>query len=282
MPPRRTAQTRQAPPEPKATTPEPETETLEQATPESPASYLSFGESAEKKIKEDAARVRLAHWEFFVTRKELDRAENKTVIVQATLAFPYTRTDYAVAVPRVSIKTPNGFESYTSPPGDCAIAAAGITVMVRPLFFLIDHRTFDRKDGTKGSDQVKGWLPSSNMIGIMKGAMSQLADDVGIPFDKLDIRNHRLRITASMTGRRIAYAVSFSPKATQFNYSDAVAKFMRTKQYPTLFEYQAFVSKLLAADPRYMISRGGTYQKPVSRQPAEGESEHTGGDEPPF
>jgi hypothetical protein len=177
-------------------------------------------------------------------------------------------SEYKVAVPRVTIPAGQGrFDSFTSPGADCAIAAAGVGVAICPVFVLVDHRQFSKKDGSKHTDSVKLWIPRPGISGLMKTAIETLCEDLECDADEVDLRNYELRITKTGTGRGSNWALNFfsrNEKPWQAAWNDPLMKFMGIDHLPTTADYRAFMAKILAPNPKYMISRGGVYHKPVS------------------
>ena len=235
------------------------------------ADAISFGENAEEQIEQYQQRVALGNvLEFFFTKDEIKRNKGRAS-AEVHFLRNYADKRNMVSVPRVTIMENGRPRSYTSPGNDCAIASAGVNVAVRPVYFLMDHRVFERQSGEEGTDQIKMFIPASSMQGLITTAIEQLADAVEVDVSDLDITRYRATITKVGTGRKSSWSISFLPreKPLTSEQKKAVAEFFQPS-------YKEKVRQVLAPDPRYMLSKGGRYVKP-SRDAVE-ENE----DEPPF
>lgn len=246
-----------------------------------PTSYLSYGSDADKKIEADANSPKNSFWEFFITKDELKKSKN-VCAVDVTFAFNYADPQYAIAVPRVTVREGGNFRQVTSAGNDCAVAAAGVQPSLKPAWLLIDHRTYVNKQGEKVTNRAKVWLPPGSLIGLMKSALGVLASELGCDPSSIDIRKHRCVLTKSATGKKTSWSIQFRVKEREFEYEEVVSSFMKMDHYPSLQEYRRFMGKLLAPNPRYMISKGGKYTKPARRDDKDEGGSEADGSEVPF
>jgi hypothetical protein len=243
---------------------------------------MSFGDDAGKRVTEyqqHASRPRTR--EFFITTKEVT-AGNGQATIRVHFAVNYADKRFHIAVPRVTIPSVNAgqFDSYTSPGADCAIAAAGITPSIRPVYVLVDHRQYTTKEGKPGADDVKLWIPQPSILGMVDNAINDLAEVIGCDRSKLNLIKYEAKITKIGTGRRSAWNVSFVPKEKFMapDTLDKINKFFGAEGRAfTYDDYRKRMTAILAPDPKYMISKGGSYVKKAAPV-ASGD----GGDEPPY
>ncbi len=229
---------------------------------------LSFGEDADQRIKnyqESAGRPRTL--EFFITKKEVSAGGGKAS-ARVHLAFNYADKKYKVSAPFVTIKTAGGFDTFPSPGEDCAIAQAGVNPSVKPIYILVDHRSYVDKEGNQRSDLVKKWIPAAGIASLMEDAIENLCENLGEDRSNIDLRNYELSITKSGTGRQTSWSLAFivKKKAMTSDHVERIGKFFGNEEgeYPDYAQYVAFLKKMLQPDPRYMISKGGKYVKPAS------------------
>lgn len=229
-------------------------------------SYMSFGDDAGKRVTEyqqHASRPRTR--EFFITTKEVT-AGNGQATIRVHFAVNYADKRFHIAVPRVTIPSVHAgqFDSFTSPGADCAIAAAGITPSIRPVYVLVDHRQYVTKEGKPGADDVKLWIPQPSILGLVDNAINDLAEVVGCERSKLNLLKYEAKITKVGTGRRSAWNVSIVPKEKSMapDTLDKINKFFGAEGRAfTYDDYRKRMTAILAPDPKYMISKGGTYVK---------------------
>jgi len=244
-------------------------------------SYLSFGDEASKRVTEyqqHASRPRAR--EFFITTKEVTAGGGQATM-RVHFAVNYADKRFHIAVPRVTIPgaTPGTYDSFTCPGPDCAIAATGIMPSIRPVYILVDHRTYATKEGKPGGDDVKLWIPQPSILGLVDTCINDLCETLGIDRTALDLTRYEGKITKVGVGRRSAWSVSIIAKEKPLSKEslDRINKFFGAegRQF-TFADYRKQMQSLLAPDPRYMISKGGSYagKAPVAAVPGE--------DEPPY
>lgn len=265
---------RRQPPAPPSKIMQPsEEETASSDVDDSTPDYLLSGDDAKKRVQ-DSAQPKNFLREFFITANEV-KAGNGQAEVRVHLCANYADKKYQVAVPRCTIKDGKLFRSYTSVQGDCALAAAGVAVSVRPVFVVMDHRQFTRKDNSTGKDDIKFWIPQPSHLGLMTTAIKNLAESLGEEPENINVMDYVLKITKVGEGRRSTWAFNFIAKKMPLNpvQKAAVDKFFEKG-------YRQTLSKYLAPDPKYMISKGGSYVKPT--EAARGGHQDDGDDAPPF
>lgn len=282
MPPRKVPVTVVAPRPPPAQPTEPEEVDPSAADDGSPdESYLNYGASAKQAVKNSQeANAFRGYREFFITKKDMAAAAQKGeqgVTVRVHFIRNYANPLENVSVPRVTLKTQTGFDSFTSPSADCALAAAGCPVSIRPVYLLIDHRVYQKKDNTTGSDDLKLFIPPPNFMGIMENGIKNLAENLGVDPAAVDITKHEAKLSKIASGRNTTWAVDFviQPKALSKVAVDNIAKGFGTDGY------KKTLAKWLAPNPKYMISRGGHYVMPP-KQPQQGSVAQHGDDAPPY
>lgn len=283
MPPRKPSATVVAPRQPPVQPTQPEevdpAAAAEDGSPDE--SYLNYGASAKQAVKNSQeANAFRGYREFFITKKDMTAAAQKGE--QGVTARVHFIRNYAnplenVSVPRCTIKTQQGFDSYTSPGADCALAAAGVPVSIRPVYLMIDHRTYAKKDNTTGCDDLKLFIPPPNFMGIMENAIKNLAENLGVDPSQVDITKHEAKLSKIASGRNTTWAVDFviQPKGLSKIAVENITKGFGTDGY------KKTLAKWLAPNPRYMISRGGNYIMPP-RQPQQGSVAQHGNEEPPY
>ena len=278
LPPRKAVPPRQPPAQP--TGPEEvDSSAADDGSPDE--SYLNYGASAKQAVKNSQeANAFRGYREFFITKKDMAAAAQKGeqgVTVRVHFIRNYANPQENVSVPRCTIKTANSFDSYTSPGADCALAAAGVPVSIRPVYLLIDHRTYAKKDNTTGCDDLKLFIPPPNFMGIMENAIKNLAENLGVDPSAVDITRHEAKLSKIASGRNTTWAVDFviQPKALSKVAVDNIAKGFGTDGY------KKTLAKWLAPNPKYMISRGGHYTAPP-RQAAQGQVADHGNEHPPY
>lgn len=252
MPPPRPA----APP---AATQEPDTQADDVPVEEG---FLNFGTQAQQAVhnSQEANQFR-GYREFFITKGEVEDAAKRGeagCTVRAHFVRNYANANENVSVGRCSISVgQNRSESYTSAGSDCALAAAGVPVSVRPVYVLVDHRVYQKKDGTKGTDDVKLWIPPPNILSVMENAIKNLCENTGIDRLAIDITKYEAKITKIGVGTKTTWAIDFMVKPVPLSKAaqDSIAKTLEKG-------YKATMAKWLAPNPKYMISRGGTYVRP--------------------
>jgi hypothetical protein len=260
------------PPRP-AAPPAAETSAADDGSPDE--SYLAFGEKAKTAVKiSQEANAYRGYREFYITKKEISAAQAKGengVTVRVHFLRNYANPAENVSVPRCTIKSHDGFDSFTSPGDDCALAAAGVPVSIRPVYVLIDHRTYLRRDNTTGSDDLKLFIPPPNFMGVMENAIKNLAENLGVAPGQVDVTKYEAKVTKISQGRSTTWAVDFvlQPKGLSKVAMENIAKAFDKEGY------RKVLAKWLAPNPRYMISRGGKYTMPpkAASVPAESENE---------
>jgi hypothetical protein len=273
IPPRRPTPASAKPPPARVPT-EDELQEAEEDVPD----YLMTGGKAETAVKESAQARGSAGFEFFITTKEMDAAKKRGengVTVRVHFIRNYADTEEKVSVPRCTIKENGRFASYTSPGNDCALAAAGVNVSIRPVYLLVDHRSYKRQDGSVSKDQVKFWIPSPPLMAIMDAAIANLCENTGEDPKTIDIRKYEAKITKIGEGRNTAWSIDFVVRPTGLS-QEAIEN---VKKFYGDLSYRQKLGKLLAPNPRYMLSRGGSYVKPSNVPQGGGAAD---GDEPPF
>lgn len=292
IPPRRLPVRRPAP----ETEPETDQETEAEVDTDTPAeeadtSYLSTGSDAKKRVKDYQEHVsRPRARELFITQAEIEAGEGSCT-VPAHFCVNYADEQWAVSAPFITLREGTKFNRYLSPGnGDCALQAGGLQPSIRPVYLVIDHRKYKKQDGTMGGDDVRLWVPPAGTIGLLESAVNMLRDNLGVS-GPLDITNYELRITKSGKGRKTTWAVAFlaREKPMAGPWRAAINKFILGEKLAkerkfTLEDYRRFLAKLLAPDPRWLLSKNGNRPyaaAPASRGPRDGDS---GGDtdDPPF
>lgn len=283
LPPRKIPATVQAPRQPPVQPTQPEevdpAAAAEDGSPDE--SYLNYGQTAKQAVKNSQeANAYRGYREFFITKKDMTAAAQKGeagVTVRVHFIRNYANPNENVSVPRCTIKTQQGFDSYTSPGDDCALAAAGVNVSIRPVYLMIDHRTYTKRDNTTGTDDLKLFIPPPNFMGIMENAIKNLAENLGVDPSAVDITKHEAKLSKIASGRSTTWAVDFviQPKGLSKIAMENMAKAFGTEGY------KKTLAKWLAPNPKFMISRGGRYTMPP-RQPAQGTAADHGNEEPPY
>jgi hypothetical protein len=141
---------------------------------------------------------------------------------------------------------------------------------------LIDHRSYSRKDGTVSTDEVKLWVPAPTMLGIMQNAIRNLAENLQCEPSAVDITKYEAKISKMGEGRSTTWAINFSlaPRALSKVAVDAIAKTFGERGY------KQTMMMWLAPNPKFLISRGGSYVMPRKGQSAG--PTPASDDEPPF
>jgi len=254
-------------------------------------SWMSVGstsvESARAKSKSNSKpKVR----EFFFVKDEINattdpntgkKKQKGTATALVHFAVNYADDKYNCAIPRITVKEGGRFMSYTSPGTDCAIAqATGNHASIRPVYTLVDHRSYEH-DGKEYTDMIKTWIPPATMIDLMRVAIENLCDSTGIDLEDIDITEYPAKISKSGSGRQTVWSLSFIAREDQYSDEawDRVCGFFygyeeaKDKEYDEI-TYEANsskIAKLLAPDPRYILSTGGKYH--VAGAPDEDEKE---------
>ena len=249
----------------------------------SASDWMTTGEDADKRINDYQKEVSKPRArEFFITTKEVNDAQGRAT-VRAHFALNYADPDYRIAVPRITIKEGGNFNSYTSPPGDCALAAGGQRPSVRPVYLLIDHRTYTTRDGKEGGDDVRLWIPMPSVQGLVDQAIDDLCETLGKERDTLNLTEYEAKITKAGTGRRSTWAVSFiaRSKPLPMAVQEKIGKFFRNEsgKLPTMSQYKTHMREVLAPDPRYLLSRGA---KPYVEAQVPVDAGKAGDEEPPY
>lgn len=220
--------------------------------------WMTTGTDADKRINDyqkEASRPRAR--EFFITQAEVTKAGGRCT-VRVHCAFNYANADFRVAIPRITVKEGARFNSYTSKAGDCALAAGGLRPSIRPVFVLIDHRTYEKQDGSAGGDDVRLWIPMPSVQGLMDSAIDDLAETLGEDRDDIDLTQYEAKITKAGTGRRSTWAISFiaKPRPLSSDIQEKIKKFCGVEHTPTLRDYRKKLAELLAPEPRFLLSQG--------------------------
>jgi hypothetical protein len=152
------------------------------------------------------------------------------------------------------------------------------------VYFLVDHRTYVNAKGEKRSDSMKRWIPAPALAGLMNNAIQTLCENLRKDRDQIDLTEYKLKISKTGTGRGSAWALSFNINRSPVSadVKERVGKFFGDEhgRLPTLSRYRDFIQRMFQPDPRYMISKGGSYTKPPkATRETSGSSED---DEPPF
>lgn len=283
LPPRKIPATVAAPRQPPAQPTQPEEVDPSAAADGSPdESYLNYGNAAKQAVKtSQEANAYRGYREFFITKKDMAAAQQKGeagVTVRVHFIRNYANPNENVSVPRVTIKTQQGFDSFTSPADDCALAAAGCNVSIRPVYLLIDHRTYAKKDNTTGTDDLKLFIPPPNFMGIMENAIKNLAENLGVDPSAVDVTKHEAKLSKISSGRSTTWAIDFviQPKGLSKIAVDNIAKAFGTDGY------RKTLAKWLAPNPKYMISRGGRYTLPPKNPQQPGQAADHANEEPPY
>lgn len=244
--------------------------------------FLFTGSAAKARVAQSAEGFSGAR-EFFITTKELEAARAKTGTASVTVNIHFckdvSKPEHYICVPRVGAKEGPNFRSYTAAGGgsDCAICAAtGKQPSMCPVFVILDHRTFKRQDGSVGGNEVKLWIPRPAMAGIFTQAVKTLAENLGCTPDQVDVTQHVAQITKVGTGRSSTMTINFLVKRNPMSNADV-------NTFNKVFKdgYMETLRKWLAPNPRYMISKGGTYIAPATTNTA-GRFGGDGGDEAPY
>lgn len=254
------------------------TEPLIDEVPDDQDDWLATGSGVDEAVTKARQNARPKVREFFFVKDEMNattdsstgKAKKKgTATALVHFAVNYADLEYKVAIPRLSIKENGKYKGYTSIGGDCAIQqATGQTASLRPVYFLIDHRSFEH-EGTEYTDMIKTWIPASTMMELLDVAIDNLAEAVQLEREDLDITLYPAKITKSGFGRKTAWSVSFIPREEQcsddawdrslnFFFGQDEVKANNPEEIPADV-HAAKVRKLLSPDPRYMISKGGKY-----------------------
>lgn len=241
-------------------------------------SYLAFGQQAQERIKVgQEANAPRGYREFFVTKAEVAAAKTKGEVPTVRVHFVrnYAKLEENVSVPCCTIMVQGRPTRYTSAGDDCALAAAGVPVSIRPAYLLIDHRVYTKQDQTKGTDDLKLWIPPPNIMGIMQNAIKNLAENLGVDQSQVDITKHEAKLSKIGEGRSTTWAIDFviQPRALSKTAVENITKAFGTDGV------RKTLAKWLAPNPRYRISKGGTYVMPP-RQPRSGGAPATDSDVP--
>ena len=226
---------------------------------EGEASFLSYGKDAAKRVtdyQKHASRPRAR--EFFITKKEIEAA-NGNCTVRVHFVVDYSKKEWQVAAPFVTLKVGQHYDQFVCAGADCALVAGGKHEVVKPVYYVVDHRSYETKDGKKGSDDIKQWTPPAAVKGLIENAIAELAEDEELSIENIDLRNYEARITKSGTGRGSSWGVSFARKSRPMakDIVDKIGKFFGCKGTPSLQEYRTHLGKLLQPDPKWMLSRNG-------------------------
>jgi hypothetical protein len=242
-------------------------------------SYLSFGGQAKEHVKTyQEANAFRGYREFFITKTEMQKAKEKNeqgVTARVHFIRNYANPKETVAVPRCTIMLNGRPTSFTSAGNDCALAAAGVPVSMRPVYLLIDHRQYKKQDNTVACDDLKLFIPPPAVMGIMENAVKNLAENLGVDPSQVDITKHEAKLTKVASGRSTTWAIDFviAPKALSKTATDNIAKAFGE------LGYQKTLLKWMAPNPKYRISKGGTYRLPPKQGSAHGSEDD---ESPPY
>lgn len=250
---------------------------------EEASDWMTTGKDADKRINDYQKQVnRPRAREFFITQKEV-AAANGRASVRVHFAVNYANPIYRIAVPRITIKEGQNFNSYTSPPGDCALAAGGLRPSVRPVYLLIDHRTYSKQDGSKGGDDVRLWIPMPSVQGLVDQAIEDLCETIGEERADIDLTQYEAKITKAGTGRRSTWAISFVGKARPLpsDIQEKIGRFFKNEDgsLPSHAQYVKHMREVLAPDPRFLLSKGA---KPYVQQVTPSNAGAADEEEPPY
>lgn len=276
---RKSATTAKAPMRPQVRQPEPD-DSDDDDLGVSADDFLMTGNQAETYAKNQQAERAREVKEFFITKKEIAASPNGNVEVRSRLCINYAEVSASgdfhniIATPCVTIPVGGGrFKTYTSPEnGDCAFRAAGLTPYLKPLFVLMDHRSFKSKEGKVYKDNVRAWRPGTGQIGQMRQAIRNLAENLGLnpddpeSYKRVDVRDHVCKVTKLSAGKRSSWSIDFlvakTPLTTQ--QKEYIAKWFgldpeKDGTTVTRKTYMGKMRSILAPDERYLISKGGKY-----------------------
>lgn len=287
---------RRAPPRQPNLAPEsedaPEPYEADDDTPFEDASWLMSDSQAEKRVKEQEERQANRVREFYVSSRDVQESANGSVEVRTHTVVNLAKREgdnyiNVISAPRVQIPEGKGFRIYTSPDnGDCAFREAGMNPGIRPCFLILDHRKYITRDGRRFQDDIKQFNPAGKCIAMMKAAIRDLCENLDVDPDdpeavnkNVDTRDHVLKITKLGTGKGSGWSLSFVTKKAPLTeeHTKKIKNFFGTDDMPSRKEYLAKMRKILAPDPKYLISRGGKYVKPTTDKNAGGSD-----DEVPF
>jgi len=245
--------------------------------------WLSTGADVDKAVKEAKASSRPRVNEFFFVKGEqegvVDQHTGRKKAEGSASAYVHFAVNYAdeaykTVIPRITIKENGRYNSYTSPGPDCAIRqATGQNPSLRPVYLLVDHRSYTSQEGKTYVDTVKTWIPAASVMDLVDLAIDNLADALSMDRDDLDITQYKAKVTKSGYKRKSVWSISFVPKEEEYSDEawERVGMFFLGKDEfdadPDLDEitpdmHAQKVRKLLAPDPRYMLSKGGSYTVP--------------------
>jgi hypothetical protein len=94
----------------------------------------------------------------------------------------------------------------------------------------------------------------------------------------VDITKYPAKITLTGTGTKSQWIIDFIVKPQQLS-QEAINNIHKFCDGNGDAGYKAKLHKILAPDPRFLISKGGTYVKPVKYDT---QAAADGGDEPPY
>ena len=267
-----------APPSAKITDPEPEVETPQEDD-GGDSGFLAFGDRSQEQVAQYREQVSTPFVrEFFISGKEIAASSDDKVTARVHLLFDYTQKDWNASAPFINLMEGNRPKLMLSPGnGDCALQAGGLNPSVRPIYFLMDHRTFKTKDGKTGTDGIKIWIPASNVAGLLGTAVADLRENLGVEEeDDLDITEYELKITKTGVGRKSSWALAFTArhKPLDQDQKDAVIKYFGFAGFPRLQEYRQYLGKIIRPNPQYLLSKNGNRPYQAAPRMSEGDVDH--------
>lgn len=224
--------------------------------------FLAFGDRSQEQVANYREQVSTPFVrEFFISSKEIAASPDDKVTARVHLLFDYTQKEWNASAPFINLMDGIKPKLILSPGGgDCALQAGGMSPSIRPIYFLMDHRTFKTKDGKVGTDGVKVWIPASNVAGLLGTAIADLRENLGTKDeDDLDITGYELKVTKTGVGRKSSWALAFTARRKPLVpvQKEAVSKYFGVEGNLSIGDYRRYLGKIIRPNPQYLLSKNG-------------------------